>query len=148
MVKVLNTALACLQYGLSVIAIRPGTKVPVGLWKRYQTNRMTENEARSQFIEGMNIALLGGAVSGHLECYDFDKSDLYKPFMDTLESVNPELHKKLVVTQETPSGGYHILVRCTDPIDGSKKLAMGPKYQGEDGKLKQDTLIESKGEGG
>jgi len=91
---------------------------------------------------------MGGAVSGNLECLDFDQPDLFQPFLDTVESVNPALRGKLTVWQHTPSGGYHILLRCSGQVGGNQKLAMSARYKDDQGKPRQDVLIETRGEGG
>lgn len=141
-------ALYCRRLSLSIIPIKRGTKIPTGKWGEFKNRIMTEAEIERNFPEDTNIALVCGEVSEKLECIDFDEPEVFKPFMDTLKSVDPELHSKLVVIQETPSGGYHFLYRCSAPVDSSKKLAMGPKYLDGNGKPKQDTLIETKTEGG
>jgi len=134
------TALACLASRLSVIPIRPGTKRPsLQEWKPYQGQRMTADEARRLFFDGGNIALVGGKVSENLECLDFDKPELFKPFADTLESIRPDLKARLDVWQETCSDGAHLIYRCSEPVGASTKLAMGPR---------QNTYIETKAEGG
>jgi len=141
-------AVDCLRANLSVVPIRTGTKLPDVPWKPLQSKRMTKNEANQVFVNGCNIALVGGAVSGNLEALDFDKSELFQPFLDTLESINADLRVKLRVHQSTPSGGFHILYRCTCAVGGNMKLAMSARYQDEAGKPRQDVFIETRGEGG
>lgn len=142
-------AVSCLKHRLSVIPILPGTKRPaIAKWEPFQKERMTDAEARKRFINGCQVALVGGAVSGNLECLDFDNPDLFQPYLDTLESVNPELHGKLTTWQHTPSGGYHIIVRCAEPVHGNLKLAMSKPYQDGQGHRRQDVYIETRGQGG
>lgn len=109
---------------------------------------MTKKDAKRFFTDGRNIALVGGAVSGNLTTLDFDRPDLFQLFLDMLEGVDSELRAKLTVWQETPSGGHHLPCRCSGPVGGSRKLAMAAPYQDDQGVTKNDTLIETKGEGG
>ena len=98
---------------------------------------MTEEEARQLFQDERQVAIVGGAVSGNVECLDFDKPELFAPFLETLAGVNPALREKLSCWQDTPNGGQHIIYRCSAPVDGSKKLAMDADNQ---------TAIETRGE--
>lgn len=135
----LTAAVTYLRCGLSVIPIKPDEKTAATPWKPYQTRRMTEEEAGRLFQAGQNIALIGGAVSGHLECLDFDEPSLFPIFLETLAAINPALRDKLTVWQDTPSGGFHLLYHCTGPVGGSQKLAMTADGQ---------TAIETRAEGG
>jgi len=139
-VTVYDSAIVLLKAGFSVLPCynHPNKKPTVFTWSKYQQIPMTENEARNSFIKNVSIGVICGKVSGNLECLDFDQPDLYKPFMETLTSINPELVAGLVKRQ-TPSGGYHLIYRGEAPVSGSQKLALT-----EDGKV---TLIETRGEG-
>ena len=146
---VVDVALKCLNNGFSVLPIRSGTKIPrLKTWGHLQENPMTEDEVKRSFVNGCNIALICGAVSGNLEDLDIDKPELFQPFLDTLKSLNPELWAKLTVWQETCSGAFGILYRVTGSVGGSTKLARSASYKDENGKFCQDTYIETKGEGG
>ena len=133
------TALAALAAGLSPIPIQPGGKVPLGEWKEYQRRAMQPADVDRMFRNGCGIGLVCGPVSGNLELLDFDDPELFRPFGDTLESVNPDLRGRLTTWQETPSGGFHLLYRCSAPVGGNTVLA---RDQG--GKA----AIETRGEGG
>lgn len=124
----IKLATSYVKNGLSVIPIRRGTKKATIQWEPYQKRRMTAEEIKQHFRNGVQVALVGGAVSGNMECLDFDKPDLYRPFLDTLESINPDLRQRLTLRQKTPSGGYHIIYRCTEPVGGNAKLARSAKY--------------------
>lgn len=72
------------------------------------------------------VGLVCGEPSGMVEALDFDlKYDLTNTLFDRykreVNSINPELLKKLVV-QKTRSGGYHFIYKCTK-ISGNTKLA-------------------------
>jgi hypothetical protein len=142
-----DTAVAMLQAGFSVLPCNHHDKFhngddpkkpTVNSWTPYQKKPMVLAAAKKHFVNGVSIGVICGKVSGNLECLDFDQPDLYKPFMETLTSINPELVAGLVKRQ-TPSGGYHLIYRGEAPVSGSQKLALT-----EDGKV---TLIETRGEG-
>ncbi len=137
-----------LATGISVIPIQPGSKKAAIKWEPFQKRRMSAEESRQHFINGCQVAMVGGTISGNLECLDFDKPDLFQPFLDTVESVNPALRGKLTAWQNTPSGGFHVLFRCSGPVGGNQKLAMSARYKDDQGKLRQDVFIETRGEGG
>lgn len=136
------------SFGLSVIATwsakhpdESRRKKPKTAWKEYQTRQPTPAEIERNFKDNQNsgLALIAGKVSGNLEFLDFDKPALFAPFMEALRRTDLALASKIIV-QKTPSGGYHGIYRCADPVPGNQKLA-----RSEDGK---ETLIETRGEGG
>lgn len=142
------TALAALAAGLSPIPIQAGGKVPLGEWKQYQNRPMDATDVDRMFRNGCNIGLVCGAVSGNLECIDFDEPDLLRAFRDTLEGVNPDLRHRLAVWQETCSGGFHLLYRVNGEVGGNQPLAKSEPYLDENGKKRQNVLIETRGRGG
>lgn len=143
-----QTALAALSAGLSPLPIQAGGKVPIGEWKQYQTRPMDATEVDRMFRNGCNIGLVCGAVSGNLECIDFDEPDLLRAFRDTLEGVNPDLRHRLAVWQETCSSGFHLLYRVNGEVGGNQALAKTAPYLDENGKKRQNVLIETRGRGG
>lgn len=135
------TAMAYLAAGLSCLPATKARKHPaIGSWKNWQSRLPTEVEVRAWFSNPHDaICVVAGAVSGNLECMDFDQhGELFAAWM---EKVDTELLAKLVIEQ-TPSGGYHVFYRSEEPVEGNLKLARGIR----DGK--QKTLIETRGEGG
>ena len=132
-----EAALRMLPQGLSVIPVNEDKKATIA-WKPYQSKRMLLSEVERFFKPGRWVAVVAGAISGNLECIDFDKPPLFYPFFDLLEEINLDLVAKLVKVQ-TLSGGYHLLYRCEVPIEGNQKLATS-----RDG----ETWIETRGEGG
>lgn len=134
-----EAALSLIDKGFSVIPCNTDKRPALKTWKPYMDRQMTAEEAGRFFKNGEALGVVCGAVSGNLSCIDFDKPELFSPFLETLEDIKPDLAEKLVKRQ-TPSGGYHIIYRCEGPVQGNLKLAMSP-----DGK---DTLIETRGEGG
>ena len=119
-------------------------KVPTIKWKKYESERMKEEEVDVLF-NGGNVKYLGivcGAISGNLEVIDVDtKHDKTNTLWDNLrgliEDNLPEIYKSLVIAQ-TKSGGYHIYYKCSS-IAKNIKLS---------NKANRDTLIETRGEGG
>ena len=132
-------ALAAIKAGMAPIPIRAGGKVPLDRWTDDQHHPMDEAEIPRRFRNGCNLGIVCGAGSGNLECLDFDNASLFQPLLDTLEAVNPGLRQKLTVWQETPSGGYHLLYRCSAPVGSNAVLA-----HGRNGKA----AIETRGQGG
>ena len=135
------TAMAYLAAGLSCLPATKSRKHPaIGSWKNWQSRLPTEVEVRAWFSNPHDaICVVSGAVSGNLECLDFDQhGELFGTWM---EKIDTSLLAQLVIEQ-TPSGGYHVCYRCEDPVDGNLKIARGIR----DGK--QKTLIETRGEGG
>lgn len=136
--KLYEAALVFLEAGLSVIPCGADKKPTVSTWKRYQSELMTEAEARRGFAYASRLAVIGGKVSGNLECADFDDPTTFEPFLELLEIRFTGLPDKLLKRQ-TPSGGYHLIYRCSEPVAGNLKLACTAG---------NDVRIETRGEGG
>ena len=137
--NVKSAALSLLKNDFSVLPCHPDKRPAVSTWKAYQQTPMTVSEAEKLFVSGTSLAVIGGKVSRNLECMDFDNPSLFAPFLETLTEVAPDLQDKLVIRQ-TPSGGYHLIYRSQEAIQGNQKLATSG-----DGK---ETWIETRGEGG
>ena len=136
-----DVAMACWRSGLSVLpAIRDKKRPGVGRWREYMKRRPEEIEVDAWFANPHDaMCIVCGKVSGNLECIDFDAHG------ECLEAwkgkVDAALLDRLVIEQ-SPSGGYHVLYRSSEPVEGNLKLARGMR---ED---KLTTLIETRGEGG
>jgi hypothetical protein len=149
----LDIALAYLRAGLSIIPVRAdGSKRPdVNKWERFQKEPPSEIIIRHWWKERKRgIAIIGGAVSGNLECLDFDRGELFGPWCELVELQAPGLVPRLSVVQ-TPRepAGYHVRYRCREvDIDGNRKLAQEPGTDAKTGKPCSVTLIETRGEGG
>lgn len=151
-----------LQNGVSVIPVRDKAdeqreaKTPCGTsWKKYQKEIVSEGQLFHD-METYNttaIGLIGGAVSGNLEIIDIDVK--YQPGIDAqlfsaISQLYPELWATLRI-HKSPSGGYHILYRSTEPVEGNNKLAGRPATETELAlrpKNKTYNFIETRGEGG
>lgn len=127
--------------GLSILPASKAQKRPtIGKWKAYSSRSPTINELEAWFANNHDgLCIIAGAVSGNLECIDFDfKAELFDTWC---KKVNKTLLKTLVI-ERTQSGGKHVVYRCVDAVAGNQKLAQGTRS----GKLV--TLIETRGEGG
>lgn len=130
-----------LNAGLSVLPAKRSEKRPsVGAWKPYQIRRPTLTEIDTWFSNPQDgLCVVAGAVSGNLEMIDFDNGgELFEAWH---QQIDVELASRLVIEQ-SPSGGWHVVYRCQNPVNSSMKLA-----ERKDGS-KIHTLIETRGEGG
>lgn len=130
-----------LASGLSVLPAVTADKHPaLASWGAYQKRLPTEKEIEAWFANAHEaLCIVAGAVSGNLECLDFDAGgECFEPWT---EAIPADLFGRLVV-ERTPSGGCHVVYRCEEPVDGNLKLAEGERNK------KRATLIETRGEGG
>lgn len=136
--------------GLSVIPIDE-KKVPIGKWKHKQESLIMPN---GEFNGIDRIGVVTGKVSGYLQCIDIDtKYDLtgtlFEDYKKLINSVDKTILKQLTV-QQTQSGGYHFIFRCSE-IEGNQKLARRSPTPDEliaKPKEKSKAIIETRGEGG
>ncbi|MDR3631387.1 MAG: AAA family ATPase [Desulfocapsaceae bacterium] len=130
-------ALQMVTAGFSVIPTGADKKASIS-WKPHQCRLMNPAEVNEHFGSAERLAIITGSVSGNLECLDLDAPEVYQPFLDLLEARRPGLAAKLLKRQ-TPSGGFHLVYRCSSPVGGNLKLA-----------CTKDNLvrIETRGEGG
>lgn len=118
-----------------------------GKWDIYQKEFPNTDEIKSwSKLDDICVAIVCGAISGNLECMDFDNhaqtaKDVITEFKRLVDLQAPELWDKLVL-ERSQSQGYHIFYRCKSAVEGNQKLAR----QLLDGK--KDTFIETRGEGG
>ena len=136
-----ETAEIYLAAGLSCLpAVKAEKRPAVGSWKTWSTRLPTDHEIAAWFANRPDgVCIVSGAVSGNLECLDFDNhGELFEAWR---ARVDPAVLAQLVI-ERTPSGGYHVLYRCAECVEGNLKLARGER----DAKL--TTLIETRGEGG
>ncbi|MGD0230109.1 MAG: phage/plasmid primase, P4 family [Syntrophorhabdales bacterium] len=141
------TPQSLLNAGFSILPCKEDKSPAVPSWTPYQTERMTEAECSRMFSNGAQIGVIGGTVSGNLECVDFDDPTVYGPFLDLLDMRRPGLRGKLTLHERTPRGGYHIAYRAEGPVAGNTKLAMKPDKD-EQGRDTWKVRIETRGEGG
>jgi hypothetical protein len=133
--------LAYRESGLSVLPAKRLAKRPsLPGWKNFQLRIPQERQVVEWFSKPEDaICVVTGQVSGNLEMLDFDRGgDRFEAWKEQIPS---ELLARLVI-ETSQSGGKHVIYRCTEPINGNMKLAMGFR----DGAMV--TLIETRGEGG
>lgn len=98
------------------------------------------------FLGVPSIGLKCGAVSGGLECLDFDNHSNDAKQILTSYLSTPEIkaiyEKYKLPIESTQNGGYHLLFRCSKN-EGNRKLAQRKLDNGQ-----IDTFIETRGEGG
>lgn len=163
LLPVWNEIVKYIDAGISVIPVRDRegqggvVKTPFGRsWKQYQKEIIRKDTLFHQMdveYDTTAVAIVCGKVSGNLEIIDIDVK--YKPGIDAqlfsaIRDLYPEILEKLRI-HSTPSGGYHIIYRCTEEVPGSQKLASRPKTEGELAEKpspKVVTFIETRGEGG
>jgi hypothetical protein len=151
-----------IDWGISVIPVRDKddnygfAKTPFGSWKISQRVRYTEAELFPLMDIKYNteaVGLVGGEVSGNLEIIDIDVK--YKAGIDAiiftdLKTLYPEIYNRLRIHKST-NGGFHLLYRCKEKVDGNLKLA-GRDATDEELKLRPKNkvynFIETRGEGG
>jgi hypothetical protein len=145
----------------------PQKRPAVTAWKEYQTRLPTPDEVSAWFANPHDACcLICGAVSGNLELIDFDcAGEAFDAWSKLVTAEAPGLLDRLVV-ETSPSGGWHVVYRCTEPVCGNLKLASwredlpGPEPVvrfGKTYKPRKDrddrwyiilVLIETRGEGG
>jgi hypothetical protein len=139
--SLLPSALAYRESSLSVLPAKRLAKRPsLPGWKNFQLRIPQERQVVEWFSKPEDaICVVTGQVSGNLEMLDFDRGgDRFEAWK---EQIPPELLARLVI-ETSQSGGKHVIYRCSEPINGNMKLAMGFR----DGAMV--TLIETRGEGG
>jgi hypothetical protein len=127
----LDEALRLLAAGVSVIPVRPdGSKAPaVPEWKGAQERPYTAAQARSLWAGRVRgLAAVCGAVSGGLECLDFDVKPCSTGGRPSWRAA-PGPAGPLVVV-DTPEGA-HCWYRCAE-VEGNQKLARDAGRQGDD----------------
>jgi len=142
--NMLSAARAYLQAGLCVLPARRAEKRPaLGSWRQYQKRLPTTAEVDAWFANGHDgLCLVCGVVSENLELIDFDLAgEAFDAWHQRITQTDPELAAELVI-EASPSGGWHVVYRCSEAICGNLKLAQ----RLHDGK--PATLIETRGEGG
>lgn len=155
----LQAALAAHDAGLCVIRGRTdGTKRPLGAWKEFQAQRPERDDVVKAFADNHPaLMVVCGAVSGGLEMLELEGRAVADGLAERIDSRARELGimnllERIVLgyCERTPSGGLHLLYRCS-ALDGNLKLARRPATAEELAENPDDpikTLIETRGEGG
>lgn len=136
-----------------------GTKRPDGKWQEHQERCCTEAELDRWYANGCTgIGLMGGAVSGNLELFEFEGLAVREGLWHAYKEAADQLGLTPLLTRvcngwgdQSPSGGIHIYWRCEEPVDGNTELASRPPTAEElraNPKEKVKLLIETRGQGG
>ena len=131
-----STACSMLAAGLCVLPAHPAEKRPTLAWQKFQL-RLPEPREIEEMFPAARCCVVCGSVSGNLEILDFDSHGAaFEPF---LKKIPYQLARRLM-TEQTPSGGFHVIYRCENPVGKNQKLALDP--------TSRKVLIETRGEGG
>jgi len=131
--SLLPDALAYARRGWSIVPVRfvKGRKQGAVRWKPYQDTAPDEKTIEKWFAGGKypGLAVVLGAVSGHLACRDFDDAEAY----DLWAEANPDLAAALPTVKT--GRGYHVYFRAVVPktidlgngeLRGEKSLSVLP----------------------
>ena len=113
------------DHGFSPIPLRRDSKVPaLKGWQKHADEPITNFDL---FRDTNGIGLVMGYDG--IQCLDIDakhfEADEYNDFVSLVESNNPDLMDKMII-QQTISGGYHWIFKCSE-IAGNEKLAKNAK---------------------
>ena len=155
MSAVYGATLAADAAGICVLpAAEDGTKQPdLASWTAYQRRRSTREELDRWFAarERAGFCYVMGAVSGGLECFEFDERAAFDEFLRLAEAAGlGELVRRTRdgYEERTPGDGIHWLYYCA-VVSGSTALARRPKRAEEMSTPhdKTKTMIETRSEG-
>jgi hypothetical protein len=139
------------QAGISVVPAQAG-KRPLENWKHYQSERADLPQIIDWFGKGhTGLGIITGAVSGNLEMVEAEGRAVAADLVSEAEDIAKnsglgDLWNRICdgYFEITPSGGYHWLYQCTEPITGNQKLAQRPGAESTG----REVLFETRGEGG
>ncbi len=138
--RTLSFAQDYISAGISLVPVRSdGSKAPAVPWKEFQNAPPDELTVQGWVQRGYGLGIIGGQVSGNLEILDYEAAADIREFADRLRQVAPGLLEKLEILVRTPTGGHHILYRCSALVEGNQKLACDSSG---------NVVIETRGEGG
>ena len=133
-----DAALAYRAAGLSPIATHDKRFVGRS-WTPYKTTPADDCELGEMFVEASQVAVICGAVSGCLECLDFDDGGSAWPaWAAIINQQLPGLLAKLYM-EITPRGGRHLVYRIYGMDVPPRKL-----HAGRPGPKKVEVLIETR----
>lgn len=130
------------KLGISVVPVaEDGSKRPaLTSWLAYQARVPKAIELNEWFKDRPRTGCgwITGAVSGSMECLDFDSQGAFETYADLAQDLIPTTWERLCAYVESTPNGRHLFWRC-ETIEGNLKLA-----HDKDGKA----VIETRGEGG
>jgi hypothetical protein len=137
-----------IEKGLSIIPINKDKTPAISSWKQHQAVLPRAGQYTFNDCQG----LICGKISGNIEAVDIDAKydpSLVERYQNQIDLFCPELIARLTI-QKTPSGGLHLIYRCS-VIEGNKKLASRSTTDQERSINQHErtkVLIETRGEGG
>ena len=138
MLPTLQTAKLLNASGVSCIPCNADKRPRVSSWAPYRERVPTEQELERWFAKPCQIAL----VAGKAQCLDFDEKyskGIFERYCKRAEETGLDQLLGQLITQQTPSGGYHFVWQCDAKPIANLKLAQ---------KANCETLIETRGAGG
>jgi hypothetical protein len=132
--------------GLSILPVREdGSKAPdVSRWAEFKTTRASLEQMRAwDFSTRAGFGVVGGAVSGHVDPWDFDCGTTFEAFLVAADACGlGDVVRRIRAgcEVETPSGGRRWLVRY--PPDLPFQDVALARRPGRDGEPTTKTLIE------
>lgn len=145
-----QSAWAAWNAGCCPIPVRDdGSKKPPFDWEQFNKRRPTEAEMRAWFGPHRAAGVVCGPVSGGLVMIEMEGPDyvngLWGRFRAAaVEALGEDRWREITaVVEMSPSGGPHLMIRCTETTVGNLKLARrrtGPKTV--------ETIMETRGRGG
>lgn len=145
---VLEAAIRWEAAGIVALPVRTdGTKAPAVAWKKYQDQHPRPEETVAWFTADVDgVGVLTGPVSGDLEMLELEgravAAGLWEQYRAAAADNGLDQLLDRVAdgyTEQTPSGGIHLLYRVTGGARPNTKLA---RTAG------RDVLIETRGDGG
>ncbi len=119
---ILQTALHFRDIGWSVIPMKTNEKKPATKWKRYQKRTPSESTVRRWFADdGMNLAVIFGAVSDNLASRDFDELPAFQEW----EQEHPDLAATLPIV-ETRRGRHVYFQTTPQSVSEARKILHKP----------------------
>lgn len=145
---------AAVEFANAGISVVPATigKRPLENWKHYQTERAGLEQIVTWFGNGhTGLGIITGAISGNLEMVEAEGRAVAADLVSEAEEIAKnsglqELWNRICdgYFEITPSGGYHWLYQCDEPVTGNQKLAQRPGAESSG----REVLFETRGEGG
>jgi hypothetical protein len=118
------------QEGLSFIPIPFKSKVPTIEWKKYQTEKPTQQEVAGWFNgHDTNLAIICGDVSDGLVILDFDSQEVFERFRIVAQSTLKQDILEFTRVSKT-SRGYHVWLKVGEPVSNQKYPSMDIKSNG------------------
>lgn len=162
MTAVLDTALAWLRSGCSVVPVRAdGSKRPaLDGWKEYQQRRPTAPEVTEWFTEHpeWGLGIVSGTISGNLLMVEFEavavREEMQRDLREEFSAAGfPDLWQRLQTYVEYSAGGglhwfYRIDERDIQVMPGNEKLARRRVDKSDENPSGVVVLAETRGEGG